>query len=93
MKNLCGKTRKVNEPYEVWRNDSGWEWRVLKKWQAPDKEPTATGRFADPKTACARWFCAVTSPIISPRYETGDVYVLDIIRNAVRIDNPVLDLW
>jgi hypothetical protein len=92
MKNACGKTRKVNEPYEVWRNDSGWEWRVLKKWQAPDKEPT--GRLASPKVAYARWFCAVKSPMTNGSYDLGDVYVLEVIRNGVNVGLPSnLETW
>ena len=32
MKNECGKTRDVENPYETWVNDrAGFEWRVLKK--------------------------------------------------------------
>ena len=87
MKNECGKTRKVNEPYEVYRNErAGWEWRVLKKWQAPDKE---TGN------PYARWFCAVKSPMTAPSYDTGDVYVLDVIRNGVKmdVDLATLEKW
>lgn len=93
MKNACGKTRKVNEPYEVWRNDSGWEWRVLKKWQAPDKEPTRMTGSDNPKIACARWFCAVKSPMTHGSYDLGDVYVLEVVRNAVRISDTVLENW
>ena len=95
MKNECGKTRKVNEPYEVYRNGSGWEWRVLKKWQSPDKEPG--NPLATPKTAnpYARWFCAVKSPMTAPSYDTGDVYVLDVIRNGVKmdVDLATLEKW
>lgn len=95
MNNLCGKTRKVNEPYAVYRNDSGWEWRVLKKWQADDKEPG--NRFASPKTAnpYARWFCAVKSPMTHGSYDLGDVYVLEVIRNAVHVpfDPEMLEQW
>ncbi len=95
MKNLCGKTRKVNEPYEVWRNGSGWEWRILKKYIGPDKEPgnpLATPKTADPY---ARWFCAVKSPMTGVSYDLGDVYVLEIIRNAVKVDvSPdTLEKW
>ena len=33
-KNLCNKTRPVENPYEIWKNEIGsWEWRVLKKYQ------------------------------------------------------------
>ena len=36
--NPFGKTRKVDEPYAVYRGHHGWEWRVLKTYQRPDKE-------------------------------------------------------
>ena len=36
-KNPCGKKRKLDNPYEVWK-DGGWEWRVLKKYQTPENE-------------------------------------------------------
>lgn len=72
MKNLCAKTRKVSEPYEVWEAD-GWKWQVLKKWQADDDKPFA------------RWFCHVTSPFV-PDGELGDVYVKDIKSHACRTD-------
>ena len=49
MKNECGKTRPVGNPYEVWEGN-GWTWKVLKKYQNPEKEK------ANPY---ARWFCEV----------------------------------
>jgi len=49
-KNLCGKTRPIDNPYEIWKSfDGTWEWKVLKKYQKPSKE--LKNRFA-------RWFCA-----------------------------------
>lgn len=87
MKNLCAKTRKVNEPYEVWRNDrDGWEWRVLKKWQADDKE---TGN------PYARWFCAVKSSMTHGTYDMGDVYVAEIksMARKVNTDVVILEKW
>ena len=72
MKNTQAKTRKVNDPYEVWVNSSGWEWSVLKKWQADDDKPYA------------RWFCLVKSPFV-PDGEMGDVYVQDIKQHATRL--------
>ncbi len=73
-KNVCGKTKTANNPYEVWVDEnSGWEWRVLKKYQAPHKE--ATNKFA-------RWFCAVKSPFTRGEFEYGDVYVREIIEHA-----------
>jgi len=75
MKNLCGKTRKVEEPYEVWKTaDGSWEWRVLKKYKSPDKERE------DPH---ARWFCAVKSPFTYGEYEYGDTYVCEVKGSAV----------
>jgi len=68
MKNLCNKTRPINNPYEIWGDSPslpGWTWYVLKKWQADDDAPQA------------RWFCLVKTPIV-PEGEIGDVYVKDI---------------
>jgi hypothetical protein len=73
VKNEFLKERKVDNPYEVWANDSGWEWRVLKKWQVDDDKPYA------------RWFCAVKSPFTQGSFDYGDVYVADIKSNARRI--------
>ena len=74
MKNLCGKTRKVDNPYEIWQSADGtWEWRVLKKYQAPDNEKG---------NPYARWFCAVKSPMTYGDWEYGDVYVQDVVGNA-----------
>jgi len=75
-KNLCGKTRKLEDPYEVWENEEKtWEWRVLKKYQTPEKEKG---------NQYARWFCAVKSPYTYGRFELGDVYVDDIKQYAFR---------
>ena len=73
MKNLCGKTREIEDPYEIWTNDSGWEWRVLKKYQTPERE--AQNHYA-------RWFCAVKSPMTYGSWEYGDTYVADVTGNA-----------
>jgi len=72
MKNLCGKMRKKDDPYEVWVGMGHWEWHVLKKWQADDNKPYA------------RWLCLVKSPFV-PHGEMGDVYVSDIKSNAVKL--------
>ena len=88
MKNECGKTRKVTDPYEVWQNADGtWTWLVLKKWQTPDKETN---------NPYARWFCAVITPMtygsydvatgkIEGSYDMGDTYVNDIKSQAIRV--------
>lgn len=64
-----GKTRDVNQPYEVYRNFSGWEWRVLKKYQHEE---------AENDNQYARWFCAVKSPMTHGGYDLGDTYITDI---------------
>ena len=74
MKNMCLKERKIEDPYEICKNSSGWEWRVLKKWQADDNKPYA------------RWFCAVKSPFTYGSYDLGDVYVSEIKNDAVRVE-------
>ena len=48
-KNLCGKTVKVDSPYEVWTGENGFEWRVLKKYQNATYENEA-------KNPHARWY-------------------------------------
>jgi hypothetical protein len=75
MKNECGKTRKIDNPYEVWVVGD-WEWRVLKKYQSPEKEK---------ENPYARWFCAVKSPMTWGNWEYGDVYVKEVKENAERV--------
>lgn len=72
-KNLMAKTRKVEQPYEVW-TAPGWEWRVLKKYQADDLKPYA------------RWFCAVKGPGTFGGYDYGDVYAAEVMGAAVRTE-------
>lgn len=78
MKNECGKMRTKDNPYETWTNGS-WTWKVLKKWQAPDKEAT---------NPYARWFCFVTSPMC-PHGEMGDVYVAEIKSQAWKVKDTI----
>ena len=77
MRNPCGKTRPVENPYEVWKREE-WTWKVLKKYQTPKREA---------ENPHARWFCAVSSPSTYGTYDMGDVYVKDITDHAERIDN------
>jgi len=75
-KNLCGKTRPVEDPYEIWQGYGGcegWEWRVLKKYQSPEKEKT---------NPYARWFCSVSSPFTHGGADMGDTYIKDVISSA-----------
>ncbi len=76
-KNECGKMREKDNPYEIWSNDSGWTWRVLKKYQKPELEA---------KNPYARWFCAVSSPYTWGEFELGDVYVSEIKSNGERTE-------
>jgi hypothetical protein len=73
MKNTMNKTRPLDNPYEIWEHPSGWEWRVLKKWQADDNKQYA------------RWYCAVKSPYTYGSYEYGDTYASEVMQNAVRV--------
>ena len=75
-KNMCGKTRKIDEPYEIWRGPNGVEWRVLKKWQNPENEA---------KNPYARWFCAVKSNFTYDEFEMGDVYVSEIKEYGTKV--------
>lgn len=70
--NPCAKTRKAEDPYEIWQGPNGWEWRVLKKWQIDDHKPYA------------RWFCLVKSPFV-PDGELGDVYAAEVMANAHKV--------
>ena len=69
-KNLCAKTVKRENAYEVWQAGD-WTWYVLKKYQADDNKPYA------------RWFCDMVTPIC-PEGEMGDVFVSEIKQYAVR---------
>ena len=88
MKNLCGKTRKVDNPYEVWTNTVDWlgcepgsvTWKVLKKYQAPDNEKN---------NPYARQFCAVSSPMTGGTYDLGDTYIKDIVNYAKLVSGPM----
>ncbi len=77
MSNPCAKTRKVEQPYEVWKNDAGWEWRVLKKYQSEKNELTNHN---------ARWMCAVKSPYTHGGYDYGDVFVREIKASAKLVE-------
>jgi hypothetical protein len=75
-KNKCGKTRPIEDPYEIWENpQSGFVFHVLKKYQRPDKE--AENPFA-------RWFVATKSPFTYGNWELGDGYIRDIMKNSIQ---------
>ena len=75
-KNECAKTRKIDNPYEVWTGPANFEWRVLKKYQNTENEA---------KNDYARWFCAVKSDMTYDSFELGDTYVADIKRYGTRV--------
>ena len=74
--NTCGKTRPLDNPYEVWVLP-GWEWRVLRKYQSPEKEQA--NRYA-------RWFVACRSPFTRGGWQYGDSYVRDITDTAQKVE-------
>jgi len=76
MKNECNKTRSLDDPYEVWKGLAGFEWRVLKKYQNPERES---------ENPYARWYCAVKSDFTYGEFEHGDVYVSDIKENGDKV--------
>jgi len=74
-KNPCGKTRELEDPYEVWKGvipgiGIQVEYRVLKKYQSEKKES------ANPY---ARWFVAAKSEATFGGWDYGDTYVRDIV--------------
>jgi len=65
-----GKSRTQDKPYAIYKNHSGWEWRVLKTYKHSDAEKS------DPY---ARWFVAATSPMMHDgAFELGDTYASEI---------------
>tara|TARA_R100001594_G_scaffold119458_1_gene154912 strand:+ start:1523 stop:1840 length:318 start_codon:yes stop_codon:yes gene_type:complete len=85
-KNPCGKTVKVDTPYEVWKNEaSGFEWRVLKKYQTPAKEDENFKKALRTGMNYTRWFCAVRSPMTYGSWEYGDVYAQDVVKYGERV--------
>ena len=75
LKNPWGKTRPKSNPYAIYRNTEGWEWRVLKAYQSPAKE------LNNPH---ARWHCFVTTPMC-PEGEYGDTYVNEILSAGIKV--------
>lgn len=80
MKNPCGKTRPLDNPYEVWKGKVSiggdilnMEWRVLKKWQVDDNKPYA------------RWFVAAKSEATYGDFEYGDEYVENIKKFGTKV--------
>ena len=71
--NPFGKSRKVDEPYAVYKGDSrlGFiEYRVLKTYKHPDNE---NGQFD-------RWFVAGKSDATFGSWGYGDMYKAEIVK-------------
>ena len=85
-KNPCGKTVKVDNPYEIWKDSSsGFEWRVVKKYQTPAKEDENFKKALMGHVNYTRWFCAVKSPMTYGSWEYGDVYAQDVDTYGERV--------
>jgi hypothetical protein len=64
MKNIAAKCRELNNPYASWVDPrTGWEFQLLKSWQA------------DNSKEYGRWFMAVRSPATFGSWELGDGYL------------------
>jgi hypothetical protein len=85
-KNLCGRRREIENPYEIWQAGD-FEYRVLKKYKSPTAE--ANDQYA-------RWLVATKSPYTFGSWEMGDTYAVDIKNNATLIypvdDETVIDV-
>ena len=78
-KNLCNKTRDIDNPYEVWEGQGfmgNIEYRVLKKYQKPSLEKS---------NPYARWFVAAKSDATFGSWEYGDNYIKDITSFCSRV--------
>jgi hypothetical protein len=73
-KNLCGKARKIDAPYAVYKGFGPLgetEVRVLKVYQSREKEK------ANPY---ARWFVAVKSDYTYGSFDMGDAYINETVK-------------
>lgn len=78
MANPFAKTRPQDNPYAIYRNHQGWEWRVLKTYKMPKSEA---------KDPYARWLVAATSPMMfDGEYEMGDTYAQEIKQFGQLVD-------
>ena len=84
-KNLCGKTRDVNNPYEIWKGScfpmGDIEYRVLKKYQKPSLEKS---------NPYARWFVACKSEATFGTWEYGDNYIKDITSFCTKVEPSIV---
>ena len=84
-KNLCGKTRDVNNPYEIWKGScfpmGDIEYRVLKKYQKPSLEKS---------NPYARWFVACKSEATFGTWEYADTYIKDITSFCTKVEPSIV---
>ena len=68
-----GKSRTHDNPYAIYSDNRGWEWRVLKTYKHSSVEKN---------DGFARWYVSATSPLMHEgSYEYGDTYCRDIKDN------------
>lgn len=70
MANPFAKSRKIDQPYAIYQNSGGWEWRVLKTYKQPANEL---------KDQYARWMVAAKSPHTYGDFEMGDTYAKEVL--------------
>lgn len=77
MKNVAGKGRKLGNPYAQWTDPvTGWEYQLLKSYQADNSRDNYT-----------RWFMGVKSPATYGTFELGDGYVREYRGSILRALN------
>ena len=68
-----GKSRTHDNPYAIYSDNRGWEWRVLKTYKHSSVEKN---------DGFAQWHVSATSPLMHEgSYEYGDTYCRDIKDN------------
>jgi hypothetical protein len=85
--NKCGRSRPKDKPYEIWLawdlGDMGTvQYRVLKKYQSPDKEK---------QNEYARWFLATRSACTYGTFELGDGYCNEVKQFGTKIFDETAD--
>jgi len=70
MPNPFGKSRKLNEPYAIYRAGD-FTWHVLKTYKQPSTEK---------KDVYSRWFVAAKSEATFGSFELGDTYAGEVQR-------------
>lgn len=75
MKNVAGKTRRLEEPYAQWTDPlTGWEFKLLKSYQADNNKEHG------------RWFMGVKSEYTFGSFELGDGYTREYKGGIMRAE-------